>query len=188
MFKKYDKSMAILFVLASVGLLIAFIVNRDFFDWAFARHHNQFSWFIRPIFIIPFCFFAFKRSLSGISFTLFCIFTSMFWFPEPSSVNPNVQEFLQYEMDYLTGVWGMVKILVTLIVPLSLTLLALAFWQRNIWFGFSIMTLIAFGKIGWSFIFAGDSGKSIILPATMGLAVCIFFVYLGISRIKKTTQ
>ncbi|WP_221412466.1 hypothetical protein [Peribacillus simplex] len=91
-------------------------------------------------------------------------------------------------MDYLTSVWGMVKILVTLIVPLSLTLLALAFWQRNIWFGFLIMALIAFGKIGWSFIFAGDSGKSIILPATMGLSVCIFFVYLGISRIKKTTQ
>ncbi|RTR26542.1 hypothetical protein EKG37_20945 [Robertmurraya yapensis] len=185
MFKKYDKSFAILFALASVGFLIAFGVNRNFLEWAFARHHNQLSWFIRPIFIIPFCFFAFKRSLAGISCTLFCIFTSMFWFPEPSSVNADVQEFLQYEVGYLTSDWGMVKILVTLIIPLSLTLLALAFWQRNIWFGFSVMTFIAFGKIGWSLIFAGNSGKSIILPATIGLAGSMLFVYLGILRIKN---
>lgn len=129
--RKYDTPLAIFFALSSTCLLIAFIFNRDLLDWAFARHHNQFSWYIRPIFIIPFCFFAFKRSLAGISFTLFCIFTSMFWFPEPTTVDTIVQEFLQYEVDYLTGDWELGKILLTLMVPLSLTLLALAFWQRS---------------------------------------------------------
>lgn len=185
MLRKYDKPLAIFFALCSISLLIAFIFNGDILDWAFARHHNQLSWYIRPIFIIPFCFFAFKRSLAGISFTLFCIFTSMFWFPEPSNVDANVQEFLQYEVDYLTGDWGISKILLTLIVPLSLTLLALAFWQRNIWFGLSIMAFIAIAKVGWSIIFAGDSGKSIIFPAAIGLVVCMVFVYLGITRNKR---
>lgn len=185
MLKKYDKILAALFTLASVCLLFAMIINREFLEWAFARHHNQLSWFIRPFFIIPFCIFALKRCFSGISFTLFCIITSMFWFPEPSVVNSRVQEFLQFEIDYLTGDWGVNKILITLVVPLSLTLLALAFWQRNLWFGFSIMSLIAFGKIGWSFIFAGDSGKSVILPAIVGLVICILFIYLGILRGKK---
>lgn len=180
--RKYDKTLAIIFVICSIGLLIAFIFNRDLLEWAFARHHNQLSWYIRPLFIIPFCYFAFNRSLAGISFTLFCIFTSMFWFPEPSSVNAKIQEYLQYEVDYLTGDWGIYKILITLIVPLSLTLLALAFWQRNIWFGLLIMALIAIGKVGWSIIFAGESGKSIIAPAILGLVVCLVFVYLGITR------
>ncbi|ACA40161.1 hypothetical protein J2D69_10630 [Lysinibacillus sphaericus] len=183
--RKYDTPLAIFFALCSTSLLIAFIFNHDLLDWAFARHHNQFSWYIRPIFIIPFCFFAFKRSLAGISFTLFCIFTSMFWFPEPTTVDTIVQEFLQYEVDYLTGDWELGKILLTLMVPLSLTLLALAFWQRNIWFGFSIMAFIAIGKVGWSILFVGNSGKSIIIPATFGLIVCMVFVYLGITRSKR---
>jgi len=183
--RKYDTPLAIFFTLCSISLLFAFIFNHDLLDWAFARHHNQLSWYIRPIFIIPFCFFAFKRSLAGISFTLFCIFTSMFWFPEPTTVDTIVQEFLQYEVDYLTRDWGLGKILLTLIVPLSLTLLALAFWQRNIWFGLSIMAFIAVGKVGWSILFAGDSGKSIIIPATLGLIVCLVFVYLGITRSKR---
>ncbi len=109
----------------------------------------------------------------------------MFWFPEPTTVDTIVQEFLQYEVDYLTRDWGLGKILLTLIVPLSLTLLALAFWQRNIWFGLSIMAFIAVGKVGWSILFAGDSGKSIIIPATLGLIVCLVFVYLGITRSKR---
>lgn len=183
--RKYDKPLAILFALTSISLLITFILNREFVDWAFARHHNQLSWYIRPIFIIPFCYFAFKRSLAGISFTLLCIFTSMFWFPEPSFVDAKVKEFLQYELDYLTGDWGINKMLLTLIVPLSMTFLALAFWYRNLWFGLSIMAFIAIGKIGWSILFAGESGKSIILPATLGLVVCMVFVYIGITRNKR---
>lgn len=106
----------------------------------------------------------------------------MFWFPEPSFVDAKVQQFLQYEVDYLTGDWGIYKILLTLIVPLSLTLLALAFWQRNIWFGLLIIGLIAIGKVGWSIIFAGETGKSIIIPAALGLLICVMFVYLGIKR------
>ncbi len=109
----------------------------------------------------------------------------MFWFPEPTTVDTIVQESLQYEVDYLTGDWELGKILLTLMVPLSLTLLALAFWQRNIWFGFSIMAFIAIGKVGCSILFVGNSGKSIIIPATFGLIVCMVFVYLGITRSKR---
>lgn len=59
--RKYDTPLAIFFTLCSISLLFAFIFNHDLLDWAFARHHNQLSWYIRPIFIIPFCFFCLQE-------------------------------------------------------------------------------------------------------------------------------
>ncbi len=38
----------------------------DFLSWAWARHHNVLSWYIRPMFILPFIFFAYKRSWKGL--------------------------------------------------------------------------------------------------------------------------
>ena len=40
--------------------------------WAWDRHHNSLSWYIRPLFLIPF-YFAYQRSLRAI----------MAWFPAP---------------------------------------------------------------------------------------------------------
>ena len=52
----------------------------DFLSWSFERHHNILSWYIRPLFLLPFCYFAYKRSIQGIIITLIALFTSMFWF------------------------------------------------------------------------------------------------------------
>ena len=38
----------------------------DVAAWAWARHHNILSWYIRPRFLLPFCLFAYRRSLLGI--------------------------------------------------------------------------------------------------------------------------
>ena len=38
----------------------------DFLNWAWARHHNPLSWYIRPLFVLPFCYFAYKRSVWGV--------------------------------------------------------------------------------------------------------------------------
>jgi len=37
----------------------------DFVGWAWERHHNPLSWWIRPLFLIPFAFFAYRRSWVG---------------------------------------------------------------------------------------------------------------------------
>jgi hypothetical protein len=66
----------------------------EFLSWAWARHHNPLSWYIRPLFLLPFCYFAYKRSTWGIVLTLFALATSMVWFPEPERPDPRALEFL----------------------------------------------------------------------------------------------
>src|SRR4028119_1666120 len=64
----------------------------EFVAWAWERHHNVLSWYIRPLFLLPFCFFAYKRSLWGMTLTLLALATSMFWFPAPGEASPAVKE------------------------------------------------------------------------------------------------
>lgn len=158
-------------------------MNQDFFDWIFERHHNQWSWYLRPLFLIPFCFFAFKRTYTGVFATVFLLFTSMFWFNKPEVVGENVQEFLQFEKDWLSSAWGFEKILLTLTVPISFFVLGLSFWKRSLFMGLGVIVLMATGKIVWSILYAGDSGTSIIIPAVIGLLLCTGILYFGYKRL-----
>lgn len=180
--KRYDKLFALVFGALTILLIVLAFTNRAFFDWAYERHQNQLSWYIRPLFLIPFCYFAYRRSWTGIMGTLFVLLTSMFWFPKPAVVNEQVKQFLEMEKEYLSGGWGMTKILISLLVPISLTVLAAAFWKRNLWFGLSVMALIAVAKMIWSIAYGGEAGRSVLLPAVVGLVVCTGLIYLGYKR------
>jgi len=184
-FKRYDKTIAIILSVLSILFVVLAAANETFFDWVFARHQNQLSWYIRPLFLIPFCFFAYKRSWAGISGTVFLLLTSMFWFPVPDIVNKNVADFLQMEKEYLTGDWGTTKILISLLIPVTLIALAAAFWKRSLWFGISVLIFIAVAKMVWSVAFGGGSGQSVIIPAVIGLAICIVFIIIGFKRMAK---
>ncbi|MED1945678.1 MULTISPECIES: hypothetical protein [Brevibacillus] len=147
-------------------------IFNDFFIWAFERHQNILSWYIRPLFLLPYCYFAYRKSLKGIILTLIALSTSMFWFPKPDFVDPSVQEFLKMERDYLVGEWDISKILITLLVPLSLFALAYAFWKKSWKYGVLVINLIALLKIVWSIYFGMESGLSVIAPAVLGLFIC----------------
>lgn len=184
---KYDKTIALIFGFFTLALILA-MTNKDFSSWAWARHHNILSWYIRPLFLIPFCYFAYKKSWAGISATIFILISSMFWFPEPAVTNEQIIQFLQIELDYLNAPWGIGKILITLIVPISLFALGAAFWKRNILFGISVIVFIALAKILWSVAFGGESGMSILAPAIIGLIICVVLIYFGFKRSEKTRK
>ncbi len=151
----------------------------DFLAWAWDRHHNVLSWYIRPLFLLPFCYFAYRRSLLGISLTLFALATSMFWFPKPEQPDPKVLEFLEMEKAHLTGAWTLSKTLLTLLVPISLAALALAFWKRSMILGVVVMDALALGKVVWSFYYGGMAGGLVIVPpALAGLVICNAVVLL----------
>lgn len=183
--RRYDKIIALIFGVLTLLFLILAFTNEGFFNWAYERHQNQISWYIRPLFLIPFCYFAYKRSWAGVFGTMFLLLTSMFWFPKPDVVSEQVKQFLEMEKEYLSGDWGLVKILISLLVPISLTALGVAFWKRSLWFGLSVIIFIAVAKMTWSVIFGGESGKSIFVPAIIGLVICIVLIYLGFKKMEK---
>ena len=183
-----DKTVAIVFFTLTMLFIVISMTNKMFFDWVFDRHHNQWSWYIRPIFLIPFCYFSYKKDWSGIAITIFCLFTSMFWFPRPEIVSDNVIGFLQFEKEYLYGEWGLNKAVMTLTIPVSFIFLGFSFWKRSLLVGIGIVVLMATGKIVWSIQNAGESGKSILFPAIIGLIVCCGLLYFGFKRLEKNNK
>lgn len=152
----------------------------DFLTWAWARHHNPLSWYIRPLFVLPFCYFAYKKSVAGLLLTVGGVLSSMFWFPAPSEADPRAAAFLAMEREYVTGGWTWAKTAMTALVPVWFVVLGLAFWRRSLIAGLVVINVGAALKVIWSFYFGGDTAWSIVLPVSVGAVVCngiLLFVF-----------
>jgi hypothetical protein len=143
------------------------------------------SWYIRPLFIIPFIYFAYKRSWSGMIVTLVALATSMFWFPAPITIDPSVAQFLEVERQYLLGPWTGTKVFLWLMVPLFFALLAVSFWKRSWWWGLTVINIAAIAKIAWSVVEGGESGWAVLVPAAIGLVICDAAVYFGVRYLEQ---
>jgi len=186
--KTNDRRVAALFGLLTLVLVLVAMTNNLFLHWAFERHQNQLSWYIRPLFLIPFCFFAYKRSWAGITATVFLLLTSTFWFPKPLVVDESVKQFLQFEQDWLMGHWDLGKIGMSLFVPVSMTALGMAFWKKSIFMGLVVLFAIAVGKISWSILMAGQAGGATVVPALLGLLICCILTYFGFKRLERRSR
>lgn len=155
-----------------------------FWEWAWQRHHNVLSWYSRPILLLPYVWFAYRRSLLGMVLSIVALLTSMFWFPAPARPEPWVAEFLAAELGYLQSPWTLGKTLLTLTVPLFFVLLGVACWRRSWVWGVAVMAAAAVGKMAWSLVEAGDAGWAIALPAVIGLAVCVGAVVVA-QRVRR---
>lgn len=180
-----DLAVAVVFAALTVAFLVAMATSPAFFAWTFERHHNVASWYVRPLFLVPLCLFAYRRSLGGISATLFLLATSMFWFPAPAVPDPAVDDFLAIEMEYLASPWTPAKVVGTALVPITLGALAAALWRRNLYVGLSVLVLIAVLKMAWSVLEAGDAGFAIFAPALGGLLACTVLIWFGYHRAEK---
>jgi hypothetical protein len=177
-----------LVLLALVGMAATGTLD-GFGAWAWERHHNVLSWYIRPLFFLPFCFFAYKRSLFGMVLTLVALATSMFWFPAPERSDPMTLEFLAVEREYLTGDWTMAKVLMALLVPISFAALGFVFWKRSIVYGLVLMNAVVLAKLAWSFYFGDASGGLTLLPSALaGLAVCDAVILYVVHRMRKRSS
>jgi hypothetical protein len=143
----------------------------DFGDWAYDRHANVLSWYIRPVFLLPLAWFAHRRSGWGIAGTLVALASSIFWFPAPARPDPRVLDFLDFERDWLTGTWDAQKVVLTLLVPLSLVTYCLAFWRRSVLWGLVILNLMAGGKLLWGVVAGDGTGWAMTAPALAGLLI-----------------
>jgi hypothetical protein len=175
--------------LVAAGVIVATASTDEFVAWAWARHHNVLSWYVRPLFFLPFCYFAYRRTLWGIVLTLLALATSMFWFPAPEQASPAVNEMLRAEKDYLTSNWTAWKVLVALVVPLTFAALGLAFWRRSLVWGLAVVNAAILFKIGWTFLFSTEAGAMSHLPAAvLGLVVCDALILYVIRRMRPRSS
>ena len=152
--------------------------------WAWERHHNVWSWYIRPLFLIPLAWFAYRRSGWGIAATLVALATSMFWFPAPATTNPRVEEFLAFEREWLTGTWTAGKVAQAVLALLSLAAYATAFWRRSLVWGLVLLHLMAGGKLLWGVLAGDGTGWVMTVPALLGLAVGNLLLLLIFRRLR----
>jgi hypothetical protein len=176
-------------VLLAVAAMAAMGNLDEFGAWTWERHHNVLSWYIRPLFFLPFCYFAYKRSLWGIVLTLLALATSMSWFPAPETTSPAVTEMLAAEEEYLTADWTLWKVLVALLVPVSFAALGLAFWKRSLVWGLAVINAAILSKIGWTFVFGTEAGALSHLPAAaLGLAICDAVILYLLHRMRGSSS
>jgi hypothetical protein len=142
-------------------------------SWAWDRHHNILSWYIRPLFLLPFCFFAWRRSWVGTIGTFVAMMTSIAWFPAPSTPDPAVVEMLRVEQEYLLGEWTVWKIAIALLIPVLFVGIAAALWRRSLGWALVVINAGVLFKVAWTFFFDGEGdGAMAHLPAALiGLAV-----------------
>ena len=186
--KRLELVLTSIFILLTIGFILLMAFNGEFFDWAFERHQNKLSWAVRPFILLPICFFAYKRSALGISVSVFLGLASMAFFPVPEVIDPQVKNFLNMEKAYLTSGWTIGKIAITMLVPISMTLLGMAFWKRSLKTGLIIIIMIAVTKTLWSLVEGGQSGQSVIAPAVVGLIISIIVIYYAAKRKKRTKE
>lgn len=160
-------------------------VLNDFLNWAWARHQNPLSWYIRPLFILPFCYFAYKKSVRGIVLTLVAVTSSMFWFPVPATPDPRAVALLDVERQYVGGPLTLERIVLTTLIPIWFVALAWGVRRRS-WLG--VATVIGFGtflKVAWLFREAGSNAWLIIPPVALGTAVCACVLLIAYTRVRN---
>jgi hypothetical protein len=157
----------------------------DFLSWVWERHHNELSWYVRPLFLLPFCFFAYRRSLWGIVATLLLFPTSLFWFPAPEDPSARVEGYLAWEHQFLTEGSVVARVTLLLLVIAFFVALAVAFWKRNWLWGLAVVNTGTLLKVIWSVAFGGAAGWASLAPSLVTLAVTDAAIALAARWLKR---
>ncbi|WP_077735482.1 hypothetical protein [Bacillus sonorensis] len=153
-------------------------------EWAFQRHLNPLSWYIRPLFLIVLCYFCYKRSWKGVIITFLLMMTSMVWFPVPETIDPRMQTVLEYEQMLLSS--SLTAMLTIALMMGFLVLICAAFWQRSLGWGLAVLNATLVGKVVLSLVMTGESGWAPLGNTVFGLVLVNGLgIYLITRRRKK---
>jgi hypothetical protein len=157
----------------------------DFLSWVWARHHNELSWYVRPLFLLPFCYFAYRRSVWGIVVTLLLFPTSLFWFPAPENPSSRVEGYLAWERHFLTEGSVVSRVALVVLVVAFFVALATAFWKRSWLWGLAVLNAGTLLKVIWSGAFGGEAGWASLAPSLFTLAVTDAAILLAARWLKR---
>ncbi|WP_043927761.1 hypothetical protein [Bacillus haynesii] len=136
-------------------------------EWAFQRHLNPMSWYIRPVFLVALAYFCYRRTWKGVITTFLLMTSSMVWFPVPERINPEMQAVLDYELMLLSNPLSAV---VTLAFMMGfLVLIGAAFWKRSLGWGLAVLNVTLIGKVVLSVMLTGENGWAPLGNTVFGL-------------------
>ena len=170
---------------SAILLVSAWMQGAPIGEWIWNRHQNQFSWYSRPLFIIPACYYAYKQKIGFLIGILVLLGTSLFWFAPPAEVNPTISAYLDWERQLFFNPHNRTPLIVlSIAVLLFLFLLFYAFWQRNFWIGLLVFNIGNLLKIGVSIVYGGDVGMASIVP-TLSSTIILNMLAFAIWKLKS---
>ncbi len=159
-------ALSILFLYSLFLLGQAYLQGLDIGSWIWDRHQNLFSWYSRPIFIVPACYYAYQHKLWHTGAWMVLMFTSLFWFPAPEQVSVGVQAYLEWEKQlFFTGESTVPLVILIMGVMIFLFGIFYAFYKRNIWYGLLIINIGTLLKIFVSLNWGKETGVTAIVPS-----------------------
>ena len=175
-------AMIIIFVMMSYSVFLltkAWLSGVHIGEWIWDRHQNQFSWYSRPLFIIPACYYAYRQKLGFIICILVLLGTSLFWFAPPVEVSETISGYLDWEREAFMNPDNRKPLIVLgVAVFIFLFLLFYAFWHRNYWIGLIVLNIGNLLKIAVSVVFGGDAGMASIVPTLSSLLILNILAFI----------
>ncbi|MEU5846022.1 hypothetical protein [Saccharopolyspora shandongensis] len=154
----------------------------DFLAWAWPRHLNPISWYIRPLFFLPIAYFSWTRRPGRLTATIVAMVSSFFWFPAPAEVDPKIAGVLEMERElFANPTW--VTWLTLPLIPALIGALCAAFWQRSLGWGLVVIDGGLAAKIAWTIANSGGDGIATVAPLGLG-AIAMTAIIVLIARRK----
>ncbi|RBP53674.1 hypothetical protein [Arenicella xantha] len=180
-FDKFVAFSVVLLLLYSIALLVnAHLAGENIAHWVWGRHQNQFSWYSRPLFLIPACYYAYRRKLWLIVGFMALLLCSLFWFAAPENVPEHVSGYLEWEKQLFFSNNSIVP-LISLLVAVVLFLIGLfsAIWYRSYWLGLVLINIGTLAKIVISVALGNEFGTSAVIPSLSSLAIINFVAFMA---------
>lgn len=157
----------------------------EFMDWVWERHHNEWSWYIRPLILIAFCMAAWHRRF--VWTVLLAIFfpVSAAIFPAPLAPKEFVVEFLAAERALLESMTTLQLLIFVGLVVIFLSVLATAFWRRSLMWGLLVANLGGAIKLIFSILVWGETGLTALVPTLV--TALVFNAVVGYVLFKRGT-
>ena len=147
--------------------------------WIWDRHQNQFSWYSRPLFLVPACYYAYRQNLWMIIGFTVLISCSLFWFAAPPNVSDQVSGYLEWERQLFFSDDSYAPLtLLSVVVVGFLFGLFYAFWTRNLWVGLFLINAGTITKIAVSVVLGKEAGTAAIVPSLSSLAIINVAAYV----------
>ena len=167
---------------------VAWLSGSDMGAWVWGRHQNLFSWYSRPLFIIPAAYYAYCHKPWHVVGFMALLTTSLFWFPAPAQVSAAVTDYLEWEKQLFFANENRVP-LVAMSVAVVVFLFGFFYslWKRNVLYGLILINLGTLMKIVVSLLFGKEAGTAAIAPSLSSLLVINLIYWFIWRRAKSST-